>query len=233
MIGQPVARRRRSVAAWRAAARAAGPPGNERLTSSTGLLLVVLLALEALTTLALREFLAEHIFLGLLLLAPVGLKLASTGWRFTRYYTHDETYRRHGPPRPLLRVLAPPLVASTLTLFGSGVAMIVVGHGGGVLLSLHDVSFVAWGVVLIVHVLVYMRRALARGRADWRAHAEQDVAGARSRRRALAGALVVGVLLAVATVPAQQAWLSHRHDHAQVSDRPGRTTVATSGIADR
>src|SRR5579862_573502 len=116
---------------WRAAARAAGPQGNERLTCSTGLVLLVLLAIETLTTLALRTYLNVHLFLGLLLLPPVTLKLASTGWRFARYYTRNESYVLAGPPRLLLRMLAPLLVASTLGLFGTGVAMIVVGHRGG------------------------------------------------------------------------------------------------------
>jgi len=120
---------------------------------STGLILLVLLAVETLTTLALRAYLPVHIFLGLLLLPPVGLKLASTGWRFMRYYTRNKSYRLEGPPSLLLRMLAPLLVASTLTLFGSGVALLIVGHGGGLLLSLHAVSFGVWGVVMIVHFL--------------------------------------------------------------------------------
>src|SRR3989441_12487555 len=126
---------------WRMAARAWGPPGNERLTSSTGLVLLILLAVETLTTLALSSFLSVHIFLGLLLLPPVALKLATTGWRFARYYTGSEPYRLTGPPKLLLRLLAPLLVASTLALFGSGVALIVVGHGGGWLQMVHAVSF--------------------------------------------------------------------------------------------
>ena len=70
---------------WRAAARPWGPTANKRLTASTGLVLLVLLAVETLTTLALRTYLPVHIFLGLLLVPPVTLKLATTGWRFLRY----------------------------------------------------------------------------------------------------------------------------------------------------
>ena len=120
---------------WRATARAWGPPGNERLTTSVGLVLLVLLGMETLTTLALHSYLPVHIFLGLLVIPPVALKLASTGWRFLRYYTNNGPYRREGPPRLLLRVLAPFLIASTLTLFASGVGLIIVGHGGGPLLQ--------------------------------------------------------------------------------------------------
>ena len=105
---------------WRAAARVGGPSGNERLTTSVGLVLFVLLALETLTTLSLRSYLPVHSFLGLLLLPPLALKLASTGWRFLRYYTGNEPYRLEGPSKFLLRLLAPLLVASTLSLFGSG-----------------------------------------------------------------------------------------------------------------
>ena len=195
---------------WRAVARGWGPPGNERLTASVGLVLLVLLAVETLTTLSLRSYLSVHIFLGLLLLPPLALKLASTGWRFLRYYTGNKPYRLEGPPRLLLRLLAPLLVASTLSLFGSGVALIVVGHGGGLLKSVHGVSFVVWGVLMIVHVLAYLARTLRVGPADWRRQAELVVAGARSRRAALGGALLAGVIVALATYPAQQAWLSHR-----------------------
>jgi hypothetical protein len=77
-------------------------------------------------------------------------------------------------------MLAPLLVASTLTLFASGVALIA-RHGGGLLLSLHAVSFSIWGVVMIVHVLAYLARTLRVGRPDWLPHAEQVLAGPRSR----------------------------------------------------
>lgn len=53
--------------------------GNERLTTSVGLVLLVLLGLETLTTLSLRSYLSVHMFLGLLLLPPIALKLTSTG----------------------------------------------------------------------------------------------------------------------------------------------------------
>jgi hypothetical protein len=200
---------------WHAAVSAWGPLGNHRLTSSTGLVLLVLLAVETLTTLALRTFLPVHIFLGLLLLPPVALKLASTGWRFVRYYIRNKHYRLEGPPKLLLRVLAPVLIASTLSLFGSGVALIVAGHGGGVLLTVHTVSFVVWGVLMIVHVAAYFRRSLRAGTADWRRTAGLLVAGGRARRAALGAALLAGVIVALATYPTQQAWLSHRRDHRE------------------
>jgi hypothetical protein len=179
--------------------------------------------LEALTTLSLRSVLPVHIFLGLLLLPPLALKLASTGWRFMRYYTNNKPYRHEGPPKLFLRLLAPLLVASTLSLFGSGVALIIFRHGGGTLKNVHAVSFGIWGVVVSIHVLAYLARTLRIGPEDWRRRAEQVVAGTRSRRAALGVALLAGVILALATYPAQQSWLSHRREHR---DREG--LVATS-----
>ena len=63
---------------------------------------------------------------------------------------------------------------------------------------------------MAVHVLAYLTRTLRVGPADWRRHAERVVAGASSRRAMVGGALVAGVIVALATYPAQQAWLSHR-----------------------
>jgi len=193
--------------------------GNERLTSSTGLILLVLLGVETLTTIALRSFLPEHVFLGMLLLPPVALKLGTTGWRFLRYYTRNESYVAAGPPRTLLRLLAPLLVASTLALFGTGVAMIVVGHRGGQLRTLHTFSFVAWGVLIAIHVLAYLERVFHEGVADWRRNAVEVVAGAGTRRAVLAGALLAGLVVALATYSSQQTVLKHRgergdHGHA-------------------
>jgi hypothetical protein len=205
---------------WRAAARAWGPPGNERLTTSTGLVLLVLLAVETLTTLALRSYLPVHIFLGLLLLPPVALKLASTGWRFLRYYTRFKAYRLEGPPRVLLRVLAPLLIASTLSLFGSGVALIVLGHGGGALRTVHALSFIVWGPLMIVHLVAYLKRALRFGPADWRRPAEVVVAGARSRRAVLVGTLLAGVVLAAAIYPIQHFRGGHGHHAARLQGLP-------------
>ncbi|HEY4413073.1 MAG TPA: hypothetical protein VGN06_08765 [Gaiellaceae bacterium] len=213
---------------------AQGPEGNERLTSSTGLVLLLLLVVETLTTIALRTYLNVHLFLGLLLLPPVALKLASTGWRFARYYARSEPFVRAGPPRLLLRVLAPFLVASTLALFGTGVAMIVVGHRGGELRTLHTFSFIAWGVLIAIHVLAYLADVLKEGTADWRTNAVDVVAGVRSRRALLVGSVLAGVVLAWTTLPAQRTVESHG-GHRHHDDRGAMTAVSgmrsTSGVS--
>ena len=167
---------------------------------------------EALTTLSLHDYLSVHVFLGLLLIPPVALKLASTGWRFVRYYAGSEEYVRRGPPRLGLRLLAPPLVLATIVLFGTGVAFLAVGHGGGLLLTLHAASFAAWGVLVLVHAAAYLGYLRRYGLADWR-RGRVAPSGSRLRRYAVVVALVAGTVVGVATYSTQTAWLAHRHHH--------------------
>ena len=56
-----------------------GTEGNARLIGWTGLVLLVLLAIEGVTILDIRPLLSVHVFVGLLLIPPVALKLGATG----------------------------------------------------------------------------------------------------------------------------------------------------------
>ena len=115
----------------RQAAGTGGVTGNTRLTAVTAAVLLVLLAVEGFTLLSLQSMLSWHIFVGMLLVPIVGLKVASTGYRFVRYYTGDRDYVRAGPPPPALRLLGPVVLLSTAGLFATGVALAVVGPAGG------------------------------------------------------------------------------------------------------
>ncbi|MFI5005330.1 MAG: hypothetical protein ACHQE6_09990 [Solirubrobacterales bacterium] len=148
---------------------AGGSDGNERLTVWSGVVLVVLLAVIGVTLLRLRTtLLSVHLFVGLLLVGPVLVKLASTGYRFVRYYTHNPRYRRKGPPPALLRAIAPMVVLTTIVVFASGVALLLIGPSSrGALLPVHKVSFILWAVFTSVHVLGHLpevQRALSGGR---------------------------------------------------------------------
>jgi hypothetical protein len=125
-------------------ARSANPEGNTRLTAMTGAVLLVLFTAECLTLLSLGNHLALHFFLGMLLLGPVALKIGSSLYRFIRYYTGAEAYVRKGPPEPLLRVLGPILVLSSMAVLVSGVALAIVGPGEGQWERLHHLSFFLW-----------------------------------------------------------------------------------------
>jgi hypothetical protein len=183
-----------------------GTQGNARLTASTGVLLLVLLAVEGVTLLSVRSMLSLHIFIGLMLIPPVALKLASTGYRFMRYYTRDREYLRQGPPMLLMRVLvAPGLVAATIALLGTGVALLVIGPGGGVVLGLHKASFIVWVGAFAIHVLAYASRLPRLVAADW--GRSRAVPGTALRYGFIALALVLGTILAVAVLPTDSAWL--------------------------
>jgi hypothetical protein len=173
--------------------RRGGAIGNARLTSLVGIVLLVLLAVEGATIPALHQLLSVHIFVGMLLLGPVALKLASTGWRFVRYYSRGVEYVRAGPPATVMRVLvAPVLVLSTVTLFGTGVVLLAVPHRG-LALGLHKASFIVWVFAMSIHVLAYAGRAAR--------HVLADLAGRRpggTGLRLAAAVLAIGAGLAIA-----------------------------------
>ncbi len=194
------------------------PVGNERLTAVTGIVLLVLTVVEGATILlGVHRLMSLHVFVGFVLIPPIVLKLASTGWRFVRYYTGTGAYVVGGPPRLPMRLLAPFLVAATVVLLASGVAMGVL-HGNALTLArrLHGPASVVWLVLVGLHSLVYLQRAL-RSSAEEALALARAVNGARARAQLLATAIVSGVVLGIATVPAQHRWVNlsrdHHHDH--------------------
>jgi hypothetical protein len=204
-------RPREPRAAVRHVSRTGGVEGNRRLTGATAAVLVALLAAEGVTVLAIRPLLSMHVFVGMLLIPPVVLKLASTGYRFARYYTGGRAYRAEGPPHPLLRLLAPVVVLSTAALFASGVALIVLGPGHGPVLGLHKASFVVWLAATTTHVLGHALRVPSLAGADWRRN--ERLPGSGIRRWLLAASIVAGLILAFATVHLAGSWADAR-EHA-------------------
>src|SRR5689334_18557699 len=102
--------------------------GNSRLTSATGAVLFVLLAVEGVTILSTRSLLTWHAFFGVMLIPLVALKLFSTAVRFLAYYRGDAAYVAKGPPHIVLRVLGPFVSLLTVIVLASGVILIVDGQ---------------------------------------------------------------------------------------------------------
>lgn len=198
--------------------------GNERLTAIAGLTLIALSVVELATiVLGLNRLLPVHVFVGLVLIPPIALKLASTGWRFTRYYAGNRAYRLQGAPQLAMRALAPLLVLTTVVLFGSGIAMGVLhGQQLEVARRLHGPASAIWLILVGVHVLVYLRRALVRGRDDVRPVSRRSVRGARGRTLVLAAAIATGIAVGVATLPVQHDWLHLPRRHEDGAGAPFR-----------
>ncbi len=183
---------------------------NERLTGAAAVLLLGLLAAEGVTLLRLHSLIAVHVFIGMLLIPPVLLKMASTGYRFVRYYAGSPAYRRKGPPHVLLRLLAPGVVVTSVALLASGIALLLSGPPSGTLGLLHKVSFVLWLGFMTIHVLGHVLELPRTAVADWRRHGgrEAALAGAGLRQALLVGSLLAGFALAIATVSLAGPWLS-------------------------
>ena len=191
--------------------RRAGVAGNARLTGGAAVGLLVLLAVEGATIPFIGSLVGPHVFVGMLLIPPVLLKLGSTGYRFARYYTGSPPYRRKGPPAAAMRILAPGVVLTTLALFGTGVALLIAGpDGSGSLKFLHKASFIAWFVLMTVHVLGHVLEVPSLALPDWRRSGgrEAELSGAGLRLALLGTALVAGLALALATISLADPWLS-------------------------
>jgi hypothetical protein len=198
---------------------AGGTTGNERLTAVTGVALLLPLAVIGITIISLRQFLWIHLFVGMLLIGPVALKMASTGYRFIRYYSGNPSYRKVGPPPALLRAIAPIVVLSTVVVLASGVALLFAGpQSRGSLLPIHKISFIVWAAFTGIHLLAHLPAIPGALRADYgtSARLSHDLTGRAGRVLSLAGALVAGVVLAILVIPEFGPWvhasgLFHHH----------------------
>jgi len=190
----------------RPAAAGGGVQGNERLTVLTGTVLLAGFAAEGVTILALGRLLTLHFFLGMLLIGPVLLKIGSVVYRFARYYAGAAPYVRKGPPAPLLRLLGPVVIATSLAVLGTGVLLAAAGPGHGPWLFLHKASFVLWFGAMAIHVLAYAWRLPRLLRAAPGLPGHRAPAGGAARGALLAAALAAGLVVAVATVHLEGAW---------------------------
>jgi hypothetical protein len=196
-----------------------GTDGNEQLTATAGVVLIALLAVLGVTILRVRQLISVHLFVGLLLMGPVTLKMASTGYRFARYYTGDPEYRRKGPPLPALRLIAPIVVISTVVVFLSGILLLFEGPSHrGQLVLIHKASFIVWLAFTGLHVLGHLPGLGGSLRAvPTSTQRPGGAPGDAGRWLALGGALVGGLVLALVLIPQFGAWTAHgaflHHEH--------------------
>jgi len=90
-------------------------------------------------------------------------------------------------------LVAPTIVASTIFLFGTGVALLALDRTSGTIVGLHKASFLVWFGATGVHVLAYLLR-LPRLLAA-------RVPGLAVRVVLVAAAVLSGVAIATMTLP--------------------------------
>jgi hypothetical protein len=192
--------------------RTGGADGNEQLTAATGAVLLVLFAAEGFTILSVHQLITVHFFLGMLLIGPVLLKAASVCYRFARYYTGATEYRRKGPPAPLLRVLGPVVLGTSLGVMGTGVLLAVTGPAAGPWLFLHKAFFVLWFCAMTIHVLAYVGRLPGLVGADLRGRRAREIlAGRRARWLLLGASILAGLVIALTTLHLAVPWGGSGH----------------------
>jgi len=220
--------------------RSGGPAGNARLTAWLGLLLLIAFLVECVTLLRLGQLISVHIVVGVLLVALVIAKTATTGWRILRYYSGDPRYRSAGPPPLLLRLLGPAVVVGGLAVLGTGLALVALGDSAhhslfvvGPLrvdaITLHQAAIVLWLVVTVPHTVTRLVPAVQLTMARRR-----RISGGALRAVALASVVAAGAVTAGYVVNDDSgSWVGvHDRDHDDGLSRTSVIVVPTPG-ADR
>jgi hypothetical protein len=177
--------------------------GNERLTSLVAAVLLILLFLVGLTVPVANAQTRLHVFLGVVVIPPVLMKVASTSWRFIKYYAGNFSYRRKGLPVLLLRLLGPVLVVVTLIMLFSGVGL-VIGAPRSLhprLSQIHHASFLLWFVITAVHVVGHLEETVSVAPRDFIRGARRRVRGSALRSWTTLASIAVGLACGWAILP--------------------------------
>jgi hypothetical protein len=184
----------------------AGVDGNARVTGTFGAAIFLLLFVEGVTVLRVNQLISAHVFVGVLLIPFVAVKLASTGYRFARYYTGRAEYVEKGPPPIVLRLLGPVVSVLTVAVLATGIGA-VLRRGTHLIVLAHKATFVLWFLAMTIHVLGHALETpeLAFGDLRSRFRRARTVRGTGLRAALLGLALAAGVPLAIASL----GWAHH------------------------
>ena len=149
-----------------------------------------------------------HAFIGVLLIPVVALKIASTaGGCFATTCAARSTSAAARRTSCCRVLVAPVLVASTIVVFSTGVALLALDRTQGLVVGLHKASFVVWAGAFGLHLLTRLTSLLPALRPR--------LPGLGLRVALITGALASGGVLATATLPAAD------HLQDQMSARVG------------
>jgi hypothetical protein len=188
--------------------------GNLILTSHAGLIILFALVLLYLSGLAFTPLRPVHFALGFALIPILVVKLASTAWRAIGYYLHRDAYRAAGAPWLLPRVIAMPLAAAAVLATVSGVVLWSQGTDHGTWAAIHTDSVIALGVIVLVHLAVYLRKAL-------RASAKSLATTAVNRpERVIVWALVAALVAGAIATGLEPTWNPSASSAAPAASQP-------------
>ena len=195
-----------------------GTTGNERLTGATGGVLIVLLAVIGVTIVALGPLLWVHLFVGMLLIGP-GRAEARQHRLPLRPLLHRPTRATaaRGRPRCALRLIAPIVVLThrrrvrqrrRAAVRRSELARHAAADPQGQLLRLDRVHGACTCSLICRPCSRSLRADYVARRRERRADGPvHDADGRAGRVMSLAGALVLGLVLAILVIPEFGPWL--------------------------
>ena len=183
---------------------------NARLTGLSGIVVLVLLIAELVTVvLGARGVLSLHAAIGLILVPPVLVKLASTTWRVVNYYRGAPAYARRGPPATVARVLGPFLTLAVVVLLVSGLALLLgPSSTHQIALPLHKVSFYLALLLIVAHLATHLPQAVHLAASD-RMNRGAVALMVRARWMTILGSVLLGAMLALALAGNAEPYMHH------------------------
>jgi hypothetical protein len=206
-----------------------GVEGNARMTALLGAILLVAFAAEGVTVLDVNQLFTWHVFIGLFIVPIVCIKLATTGYRFFNYYRGTAQYRRKGVPHPILRITAPLLVLSTISLLFAGIVALAVGpRHSDTWITIHQGSAIAWATFVAIHLIGHALETWRLTNAEM--HANPPIPRRGARTTVVAVGLVVGLILGLVSLGWTGAWKNRERHGAGVA--PPSAVVRANFVED-
>jgi hypothetical protein len=173
------------------------PDGNSGLTGISASFVLPLFLFEVVTVvLGVKSVITLHVVIGLILLGPALLKLASVTYRMVSYYRGVGAYQQRGRPTIGLRLLGAALGVLFMLLMASGLVLIVGPNGAhSPARATHVVTAYLVVLLLAVHLAIHFLPAVRLASKDMRPRTA--VRGARSRWLVLLVSLAAGGALAL------------------------------------
>jgi hypothetical protein len=186
---------------------AVGVQQNARLTGLIAALLIVFLAIEGVTILSIESLMTLHFIIGTLLVAPVLLKVGTTGYKIVRYYTGNAAYVSQGPPPIVRRLLGPVVIVTSLGLLGTGIALALIPKASiDPWVFAHKAFFVLWFIAMTIHVLLHVVATFRAVVFEYFVGRASVLPGWLTRQAVLIVVLIVGIALGAWSMSYSHGW---------------------------